>query len=315
MTDVREILFLNYPIKIGNPIQYFINNRNELNRFATVNSGVNDQNYASSCSYYNNIPVFDKIFLEIDEINPEPIRKVIIWFENHNIPWLCLHSGNRGFHIFGLFESTIVNQKTVKKFANMILDDTLTKSLFDPHVTGDLKRLCRIPNTQRLGNGWCVPLTREEIFTINNPDEFKKLCIAPRFIDFKVGKRPSIFEFVKEEVEDKLLQSINPAPPKEVFFIKQILRPCVYKAILTPNPKHNFRIAACVSLFNHGLTATQIFDTFMRLNWIDLDSDKTRYQIYKIEDKRKNGEMMQPYGKQKLGCEKKISCLQCIFNG
>ncbi len=313
MPDVRDLLFPNYPVKVGNPIQYYVYNRNDLNRFATISSGDNDQTYASSCSYYNDVAVFQSLFLETDEVTPEPVRKVILWYEAHKIPWVCLHSGNRGFHLHGLFEPTITNHKTIKKFATMILKDTGTTEMFDPHVTADLKRLCRIPNTQRLGNGWCVPLTREEIFTINDVLEFKKLCVAPRFLDFKIGKRPSLFEFVTEEIEEKPTQSITTAPPKEIFFLKHILRPCVFKAIMTPNPKHNFRINAVIESFNHGLTATQIFNIFEKLNWIDFSHEQTKYQIYKIEEKRKNNELMIPFGKQKLDCNKKITCLKCIF--
>lgn len=312
MTDIRDIIFDTFPRMCGNPLQHLVYNRDELNRFATLNSSSNDSNFASSCSYYTNIPIFSDLFLETDETDVEPVRKVILWFESHKIPYVILHSGNRGFHVHGLFEPLIINQKTVKKFANLVLNETNTSHLFDPHVTGDIKRLCRIPNTQRLNNCWCVPITREELFTIDDSSEFKKLCKSPRFIDITIGKKPNILEFVKEE-EETPIHSIEVAPPKEIFFLKHILRPCVFKSILTPNPKHNFRIAATVEMYNHGLTTSQIFNTFMRLNWIDFDIDKTHYQLYKIEEKRKNGELQIPFGKQKLGCEKKISCLKCIL--
>lgn len=313
MSDVRDLLFPNYPIKVGNPIQYYVYNRNDLNRFATISSGDNDQTYASSCSYYNDVAVFQSLFTETDEITPEPVRKVVLWYEERKIPWVCLLSGNRGLHLHGLFEPTITNSKTVKKLARMILDNTGTTEMFDPHVTGDLKRLCRIPNTQRLGSSWCVPITRDELFNINDASEFKKLCIAPRFIDFIIGKRPSLFEFVTEEIEDKPIQSITPAPLKDIFFLKHILRPCVFGAIMTPNPKNDFRITAVVEMFNHGLKNSQIFSTFERLQWIDFDHSRTHYQLDKIEEKWKNNELRIPFGKTKLKCEKKISCLQCVF--
>ena len=119
--DIREIIFHDFPRKVGNPIQYLIYNREELNRFAAINSGDNDQTYASSCSYYNSIPIFEDLFLETDEITPEPVRKVVLWYEEHKIPWVCLLSGNRGLHLHGLFEPTPTNLKTVKKLAKMIL--------------------------------------------------------------------------------------------------------------------------------------------------------------------------------------------------
>ena len=314
MPDIREILYPYFPRLCGNPRSFLIYNRDELNRFATLNTSENDKNFTSICSYYNDIPVFEDLFLETDEITPEPVRKVVLWYEQRDIPWVCLHSGNRGFHLHGLFEPTIVNQKTVKKFANIIMTETGTTEMFDTHVSGVLEKLCRIPNTQRLGNGWCIPITREELFTINDPVEFKKLCVAPRFLDINIGKRPNIFNFVKEDTtEDKQIQQIQIAPPKEVFRIKHILRPCVFNAILTPNPKHDMRVCAVVEMLNHGLTTLQIFSVFERLNWIDFDHQKTRYQIDYIEEKRKKGEFVIPYGKKRLGCERRISCMTCIL--
>lgn len=313
--DVREILFNSFPRNVGNPKQISIHNRNELNRFAAINSSDNDKNFVSSCSYQDNIPVFEDLFLEVDVINPEPIRRVIIWFESHKIPYIILLSASRGFHIHGLFQPEIVKQKTVKKFAESILDETQTKEFFDPHVTGDIKRLCRIPNTQRLGNGWCVPITREELFNINDSLEFKKLCSSPRFLDFEAVERPSIFNFIKDdETEDKSIQDIQIAPPKEIFFLKHILRPCVYKNVLIPNPKHDFRVSSVVEMFNHGLTNSQIFAIFERLQWIDFDHSKTHYQIDYIEQQRINGKFTIPYGKKRLGCNNKNSCIECIFN-
>jgi len=313
--DVREILFDTFPRFFGNPKSFMIYNREELNRNASINSAENDKNFCSICSYYENVPIFSDLFFETDEIIPEPVRKVVLWFEARNIPWICLFSGSRGFHLHGLFDSTMVNQKTVKKFSNIVMSETETTDMFDPHVSGVLEKLCRIPNTQRLGNGWCVPITRKELFEINNPLEFKKLCVAPRFIDFKIGLRPSIFEFIKEDdTIEKPVQTINVAPYKEVFKIKYLLRPCVYDAIITPNPRHNFRISAVVELLNHGLTNSQIFSIFERLQWIDFGNEKTHYQIDYIEEKRKSGEFVVPYGKFKLGCTKKGQCIKCILN-
>lgn len=313
--DVRDILFPNYPRMFGNPKAFLINNREELNRNAGINSNENDKNFASVCSYNSDgIPIFEILFFETDDYTPEPVRKVVLWFESHKIPWICLLSGNRGFHLHGLFKSEYVNQKTVKKFANLILEETGMKEYFDSHVSGVLEKLCRIPNTQRLGNGWCVPILRKELFEINDPQEFKKLCSTPRFIDFEIGERPSIYNFISEDTsEDKPVQIVQVSHPKEVFFLKQILRPCVYKALLTPNPKHDFRLSSVVEMFNHGLLNKQIFNIYEKLNHIDFEHGKTHYQIDFIEEKRKNGEMMIPPGKKKLGCTKKGSCLKCIL--
>ena len=314
--DSREILFDTFPRNFGNPKAFLIYNRNELNRLATINSADNDKCFCSICSYDSEkTPIFSDLFFETDEITPEPVRKVVLWFEEHKIPWICLHSGSRGFHLHGLFRPEIINPRTLKRLSSKILEETDTKDLFDPHVSGVLEKLCRIPNTQRLGNGWCVPITRDELFTLNTPEEFKKLCIAPRFIEYNIGERPSVFNFIQEDIsEDKHIQLIEIAPPKDIFTLKQILRPCVYNAIRTPNPKHIFRLDSVIEMFNHGLKNHQIFDIYEKLNHIDFEHEKTHYQIDFIEEKRKSGNLMIPIGKKKLGCEKKISCIMCVLN-
>jgi hypothetical protein len=315
--DIRSLLFPNFPRLFGNPKAFFIDNRQELDRNASINNSENDKNFASVCSYNSDkVPIFEDNFMETDESDPNPVRKVVLWYEARNIPWICLLSGNRGFHIHSLFKPEIISQKTLKNFANMILEETETKEMFDPHVSGVLEKLCRIPNTQRLNNGWCVPITRDELFSLNTPEEFKKLCASPRFIDFPEPNRLSILQFVKEDnSKDKPTQIIDTAPPKEVFRIKHILRPCVYKAILTPNPKNDFRICFVLESLNHGLTTNQIYDICLKLNWIDLDPSYTRYQIDYTEEQRRSGEFRIPFGKRRLGCEKKISCFQCVLNG
>lgn len=319
--DVREALYPTFPRKVGNPAQYDVYNREELNDFAVVNSGINDKCFASSCSYIDSVSIFEDLFLETDEIILEPIRRVGEWFDSHKIPWIVLFSASRGFHFHGLFQSEIVSDKTVKKFASLVFSETSDdkysiEEKFDPHVTGDIKRLCRIPNTQRLNGCWCIPLTHEEVFDKNfTIENIKRLSASPRFLDFSIGKRPRITEFVSEEkIDIENIRSINVSPPKELFFLKDILRPCVYEKICTLNPKHVFRLTAVIEMFNHGLTSEQILNAIEHLHWIDYDRSYTQYQIQFIEEKRKNGELMIPFGKKKLGCEKKISCMMCILN-
>lgn len=312
--DAREALFPTFPRTVGNPGQHIIYNRDELNWFATVNSGINDKCFCSICMYEGSQSVFTDLFLENDELNLLPIRKVAEWFDNHNIPWIVLFSGRVGFHFHGLFEPEIVQLKTVKKFAKLILEETKTVDNFDSHVTGDIKRLCRIPNTRRENGMWCIPLTREEVFGTEDINIIKRMALSPRFLDYNIGRRPRLTEFIKDEEESYDPHTINISPPKEIFFIKDILRPCVYKSWLGLNPKHNFRITGVIELFNHGIMSEQILNVIEHLHWVDYERSYSQYQIDFIENRRKNGNLMIPFGKKKLGCERKGSCFSCILN-
>lgn len=309
--NAREALYPNFSRNIGNPWQKPISNMQELNHFISLNSGYTDDCYASICSYQSQQPIFEDLFLETDTPNIASIISVAQWYQSHNIPFITLFSGNRGYHIHALFEPEIVQPQTVKKFAEQIVKDTKNEGNFDAHVIGNIRQMARIPNTKRLNGLWCIPLSQETIFSNPPIETILSYAKSPQFIEYNLKKRPRITEFVQDSKAEEYHHTLT-STPKETFFLKDILRPCIYDKLCVPNPKHQIRITATIELLNQGISTPQILDCYQQLNWIDFDKSYSRMQIEFIQDKLQKGEIS-PYGKKKLGCTKKGTCLQCIL--
>lgn len=311
--DVREAIFNNFSRNVGSPVQYPVHNREQFNRFIAMTSGVNDECYASTCSYQGKTPVFEDLFLEMDSLELDPIIAVGEWCNAHGIYWIPLFSGNRGIHIHALFAPEIVSAYTVKKFADMIIKETHTEGKFDSHVTGDLRRLARIPNTKRINELWCIPLSQESILQRISPAEIMNLAKSPQLIQYNVIKRPRITEFVKDEPVQLTPSKYN-IPVNEKSILRDVLRPCIHEKIYNPNPRDNTRITATVEALTHGISIENLLNIYEKLNWVDFDREYTRYQIENINERVLLG-TIKPFGKKKLGCTKKGTCIQCVLRG
>jgi hypothetical protein len=312
--NAREALYISFPRNVGNPAQHPVQNWEQLNRFITENSGLNDQCYASTCSYQNNRAVFEDLFLEMDSLELSPIIAVGKWFTENGIYWIPLFSGNRGIHIHALFSPEIVQSQTVRDFADFVIDQTHTKGMFDNQVTGDMRRLARIPNTKRLNELWCIPLSQEDVLNNISPSEIIKKAKSPQFIQYyPPTKKPKITDFVKDikPIHDDSKPIIS---QKSNILLKSVLRPCIYEKIYQPNPRDNTRITATVEALRQGMSIKQLLDIYEEMKWIDFDRNYTLYQIEHINKRVQNG-TIKPLGKKRLGCTLKRRCITCILTG
>lgn len=311
--DAREAIFNNFSRNVGNPVQYPVHNREQFNRFVSLTSGVNDECYASTCSYQGKTAVFEDLFLEMDSLELDPIIAVGKWYTAHGIYWIPLFSGNRGIHIHALFAPEIVNKQTIEKFANLVIKETHTEGKFDSHVTGDLRRLARIPNTRRINELWCIPLSQEDIMRNITAPEILALAKSPQIVQYTISRRPKITEFVKDEKPQSIEVKYNITTNTKAM-LKDVLRPCIYEKIYNPNPRDNTRITATVEALTHGVSIEKLISIYEKLNWVDFDRDYTRYQIENINERVLAG-TIKPFGKRKLGCTKKGTCIQCVLRG
>lgn len=312
--NAREALYQNFDRKVGNPKQFLIHNKNELNRFILTNSGQNDECYASTCFYVNGKPVFDDLFLEEDNRNIKAISTIGQYYDDHDISWVPLYSGNRGFQIHTSFEAEIVSPSTVKKFASTVLKETHNEQTMDDHVTGDLSRLARIPNTQRINGNWCIPLSHEDVLNQIPFSRVFELAKSPQFVNYNITFKPKITEFVndsKSESSHEVLPKVHLKSPP-AFLLKDFIRPCIYEKLCSPNPKHYTRLAATRDALLLGLTSMQLTEAYSTLNWIDFTYHDTKYYIDIIRQNIDDGENYH-WGKEKLGCTKKNSCLKCLL--
>lgn len=308
--NAREVLYPSFPRNVGNPKQFPVYNWEQLNRFIVLNSGLNDECYASTCSYQNNRAIFEDLFLEMDSLELAPIIKVANWFTDHGIYWIPLFSGNRGIHIHALFSPEQVHAQTINKFANLIIKETHTEGKFDEKVSGDLRRLARIPNTKRLNKKWCIPLSREDILNNISAPEILQRALTPQFVEYNPTKRPKITEFIKDEIPTYLNSSQPTILTKSKALFKDVLRPCIFEKIQYANPRDDIRITATVEALRHGIPIIKLVDFYESLNWVDFDRSYTQYQIEKLNNRVMLGNI-RPFGKQRLGCTLKRRCIQC----
>ncbi len=309
--DTRQILYQNFDRKVGNPFQFIIHNTAEMNRFINVNSGVNDECYASVCSYQQKQPVFDDLFLEEDNKNIKTISAIGQYYSDNDIP---LFSGNRGFQIHALFQPEIITHTTVKKFAVNILRETHNEATMDEHVTGDLTRLARIPNTQRINGNWCIPLSYENTLNQIPFSQVLELSKSPQFINYNITHRPKITEFVKECNLDNIspLQKYQPLASPTNFILKDFVRNCIYEKLCSPNPSNMIRNAATRDALLLGLTPKQLLEGYSELNWIDFDPSYSKERIDYINNRISQG-YVRPFGKERLGCTRNNSCFKCLI--
>lgn len=160
----------------------------------------------------------------------------------------------------------------------------------DPKVIADTRRFCRIPNTLRPPENcaYCTYLNPRRFAKMTIQDVFKSIRkqnhyshnlktsitldnieILPNLDDFlvKIGKNE---DCEKNKTFDRNLDTTH---------LELALRPCLFKHMLSPEPRHNVRVAASADLIGAGFSTDEILDMYQKLNWIDWEEDLTRYQI------------------------------------
>lgn len=312
--DVRQILYQNFDRKVGNPKQWIIHNFAEMNNFILNNSGQNDECYVSVCSYQNKKPIFDDLFLEEDNRNIKAAASIGQYYSDNDIPWIPIYSGNRGFQIHTSFQPEIVSSETIKKFAKEILTETHNEHTMDDHVTGDLTRVARIPNTQRLNGNWCIPLSYENTLNEIPFSEVLQLSKSPQFINYNITHRPSITEFVKDskaEVLPLVIQKSQLQSPDK-FLLRDFVRPCIYEKLCSANPSNMIRNAATRDALLLGLTPQQLLSGYSKLGWVDFDPSFSKERIDYIKERIVQG-YVRHFGKERLGCIRKNSCFKCLI--
>lgn len=61
--------------------------------------------------------------------------------------------------------------------------------------------------------------------------------------------------------------------------LEQVLRPCLFKNMLSPEPRHDVRVASTADLIGSGFSTNEILEMYRKLKWIDFNEETTRYQI------------------------------------
>lgn len=167
----------------------------------------------------------------------------------------------------------------------------------DTQIMGDIRRLCRVPNTKRiLGNGienYCtyLPIRFFELSEIKVFSYQKTTNYVPRPsgvpIELKYILRASKVEFsnaiitnfqekgkvISYEVDSTILETV-----------RHILNPGIFRSLHSPEPPNKVRVAAVCEMKHVGLSKQEIVNILLEFNWSDKDqniiSDKVE-QIFR----------------------------------
>ncbi len=242
-------------------------------------------------------------------------------YQEYNITPVAHFTAYKGCHVFPLFKPEMVTDSTLitnlfyyfieqaKTYSIQEVKDVEGKTTKlkvpyqDTVVSSDLRRLCRIPGTQRIENKlYCTAIPD---FLSYEPEEIYAMAKNPHpSIEVPEPKQKmSEFEFTPVDVTkfrpnntsssviDSTFRSLSDNVKQELY--DMIPQYCIRTYLATIEPLHTVRYNATVHLRNIGYSPSGINDLFSRLGWRDYNESITAYQIGNIYHN--------PYRKLSLG--------------
>ncbi len=343
-TDANRVthkLFYPFRREVGIPRRSPVYNWEQFKNFVEKNNGINDC-YSAVYPFeenVNEVTRLDRIMFDFDTSFPtigialESAKVMYDLLTSYGIPTVNIATGSKGLQIHALFEpQTFENAKEILWLTSYSLIKEAYKnnnrllSALDVHPVGDIRRICRIPNTLRppsntLSSSYLPP----ELDMVTAKDVVDHM-VTPKVYNYDFTKRRPKFEDIDLVDTYKELipmgDSFTPTyVPKKAFeptvqemsltMLKHIIRPCLYRSLQLGEPPHAARVAATVDLINMGLHPTSIAKLYSKFGWVDYDLNKTIYQIGTIYDERKKCSRIITYSCSKLR-RLKIPKLCCV---
>lgn len=234
----------------------------------------------------------------------EDARTLIERAAEDNTPAIAVFSGF-GIHVYLLFKEKVYPDKQVDTTARMYAGN-LNLDTVDPALHGDVKRVLRVPNAERVhietdGRKMIVqrptgvntiPLVRAD-FDGLTATELLDMARQKRHPDPPIQPRPEmrtydgyirdVDEATKEDqrkVDRSVLEGNNDLL---AFCLTEWLQmPCMFERIQQPEPPHPVRQNCAVLLFNLGFTPTEVTELFSRIGWRDWKRAKTKGYLQQI---------------------------------
>jgi len=191
-TTIR--LFSPFKREVANPKRKPIWSLRQFVKFIEENNGRND----CYTSVYPLDETIDKIFLDLD--GPKALEDAKAIYEyvylEQDIPVIPVASGKKGIHLYILLKpKTYENPSNLLSMVTYrILEDTFGEKVketsVDPHVIGDVRRICRIPNTLRPPENlnWCTYLPPHK-FVEMTETELVKHIKSPHIYEYDLNGR------------------------------------------------------------------------------------------------------------------------------
>jgi len=239
----------------------------------------------------------DKIFLDFDgHTSIIDAGKVYEYLTENGYTVIPVASGKKGIHLYVLvkpvkFPDLIKAKETLTRATYYILNEVfgngskIAVASIDTHLIGNVRGLCRVPNTLR-------PPENRSYCTYLPPDfasfTWQELVLHAKKVhvyEYEIKKLLDIstlaskFDINHSYHEKVVGEQIRVKPTRVHEFLKRVLRPCLYNKIIGKNPRHQVRVAATVDLLQSGFSPETIFNIYKQLGWEDFNPEITRYQI------------------------------------
>jgi len=159
----------------------------------------------------------------------------------------------------------------------------------DPQICGDVRRITRVPNTLRppYNVNYCTYLPPDDFLTMSEEDiilHLKSPHTYDTVIDYRNAPELTDFEYEFDVIPDYSSWTPFESNKTMVFgnpntYLKDLLRPCLYRHISTIHPTDNIRFAVTLDLAALDLTPDEITSLYSTLGWEDFDSSITLKKV------------------------------------
>lgn len=289
VVDTLSLLFPTYPRDAGNWSRTTLKSASDLRAFIALNNGINNCGVA----VYDDTKTIDKIFFDFDgkAQGLASSQRTYDYLLDQRVPVIPVASGEDGVHLHALFPPvpfTPESYQLLQLSTNYILAESAAYS--DPQCVGDLRRLCRIPNTLR-------PPQNKSYCTYLPPDGFTSMswrdivghCKQTHEYGYR-ARRGKTLEFFSANSPLSSPNSLPPvvySVPREIGspLLERLLRPCLFAGLRQSEPKQYIRVAATIDLLELGFSQAEIHDFYREFRWRDYKPDTTAYQIGNIAGK------------------------------
>lgn len=294
LDPTTSALFGSLPREMGNPYRIVVRSLGRMLRFVERNNGVRD----IYTSVYPLNGTIDKLFFDFDgEDALREAKAVYRYLLDRGYACVPVASGKKGFHIYVLTKpmkyTDLKAKSALRKAALHIIREALggKASSVDPHTLGNLRQMCRFPNTLRPPENlsWCCYLPPEDFLYMSEKDVAYHVK-SPHVYDYDLEDRAllDLSEFDSGGDPEDSARSSNGCMGINVkgvriagrvhSILRSVLRPCLYRHIIMPDPPHCVRVAATVDLLRF-FSPEEVFNFYKELGWDDFNPNITAYQI------------------------------------
>lgn len=285
-----------------------------MQKFIDRNNGINNV-YAG---VYSENFVVDKIFWDFD-YGPNVLadtQKLYKWCLDNELQAIPIISGKKGTHLYIILHPHLYKAKT--KILLTKATFSILKSVFgpfkqimhpnrngklvrklrtedriigpDPAVMGDTKRISRIPNTLRPPENinYCTYLPPETFLDMTTQDCSEHMKSTHHYdykIDFNKAPLLTDFEYKFDDVDFQKWETIKGTNTISIgtsnpnLFLKNLLRPCLYRHITSIHPSQPVRVAVTIDLLLANYSVEEIDSIYSTLGWEDYLQKKDIEQI------------------------------------